>query len=389
LVEHSRRILVRDGVAATVGFTGGTTFTDDRSAPPLLFFKSAGEIEVKRSLHEALRGRATPRPLILHLVNLGHGLDPDGSRDGCFQVPLERPYHLAVILSLLHGSFSFPGYTPRVEVLAGPLRLLNALTFMSMERGENGRELGVRLVSCSSNQLTSRTRGIFEGFWGAAVDETYGLSEVPGFFAHRCMDCGHFHFSPLALPEVLGLEDDEPVHEGVGRLVATALYPLCELQPIIRYDTGDAIALTGPCTASDAVGFEFLGRLPDLVTIRDAGRPRLIVAPTALHEALDGVPDIAIRPFSFTEPLCLATPVGQQKWSLQRRSQGSRLELRLEIELCWSPLQHPAAAERLGQELRERVLRRVATLGDAVESNVVGFDIGLHGPSTTRYRAWI
>jgi hypothetical protein len=85
----------------------------------------------------------------------------------------------------------------------------------------------------------------------------------------------------------------------------------------------------------------------------------------------------------------LATPVGQQKWSLQRRSQGSRLELRLEIELCWSPLQHPAAAERLGQELRERVLRRVATLGDAVESNVVGFDIGLHGPSTTRYRAWI
>lgn len=389
LVHRGEDLVARGDLPVTVSMTGGTTFGPGGARRPLLIFRSAEEAQVRRELLAALQGQSQPRPLLLYLVNLGHGFDPEGGREGCFQLPLERPFHWEAILDLLRREFSFLGYTPRVRAMAGPLRMLKALTLLCMERDVDPGDFAVEVVSSSSNHLTSRWRSLLEGYWRAVVDDAYGLSEVPGLHARRCASCGHFHFSPLAIPEVLRLDGGEPVERGIGRLVATSLYPLAAMEPIIRYDTGDVLEVIGECPAGRTFGFEFLGRLSQAVTLPEAEGPRLVLSPIALNEVLDSVPDIACQEFAFTRSLGLRSTVGLQKWGVRTSPSGEVTRVELALELRWSPWEYPAACGRLKEELTARVLAAAPALAAAVDAGEIDFRITCHEPGATDLKALV
>jgi hypothetical protein len=359
--------------------TGGTTARAGTSDGVVLTFKSAQDVETEERIYRHLRDALSPRPLILHLVNLGHGLDPSGARDGCFQVPLERPHNLATILTLLRRRFRFDGYTERIQTVAGPLRLLKALTTLLMERGVQGTEFAVSLVASSSNHLSRRWRTLLESYWGAAVDDVYGLSEVPGLHARRCVACGHFHFSPLAVTEVLSLDDDTRVDAGAGRLVATSLYPLAALQPIIRYDTGDVIEYADHCAEAGLEGFEFLGRLSECVVVRRSAGAVVVLAPIPLNEYLESFAEVACHQHTFATILGINAPIGPPRWRLRSEPRGNTLCISLDIQLLWVPDHFPGAAD----QLQQRLMRGFDDFPDLAQSRRQGeivLGIRLRGP---------
>lgn len=388
LVERGHDMVATDHAPVTVSMTGGTSLATGGARRPLLIYRSEAESQARRAVIEGFLAGVSPRPLIVQLVNLGHGYEAISGFEGCFQMAIERPFHIDAILALLDGTFAFRGFTPRVQALSGALRHLKALTFACMERGIDGRRFGLGLVMSSSNHLTSRWRRLLEEYWGAAVDDGYGLSEVPGLHARRCVECGRFHFSTQAVAEVLALDGDAPVEHGVGRLVATALHPLCTMQPIIRYDTEDVIEIVGHCAARETFGFEFLGRRSQLVTAAGADGPRVLASPIAVNEVLDAVPDIAVQNFAFVKDLGIRASFGLQRWSLAAAADAPR-RIELEVELRWSPHEYRAEAAGLADSLRPRVLAAAPALAASIDAGESELRIAMHAPGTTSLMAYV
>ncbi|MBI3751777.1 MAG: hypothetical protein HY263_09020 [Chloroflexi bacterium] len=387
LESHSLALLARDRVPVTVAMTSGTT-----RPRPLVTFRSAGEGTVRNMLFASLAAGDQPRPLFLHLVNAGHGFDVDAAIPGAFQVPLERWFHYQAVLDLLEGSYSFPGFASRVGGLAGALRLLKALTVLCIENDVDPGRFEIALVSSSSDHLTSRWRGILSSYWGAAIDDVYGLSEVPGLYARRCLACNHFRFSPLAVVERLELGSDAPASGPIGRLVATSLFPLAAMQPVIRYDTGDVIEVAlEACPWHEEPGFELLGRASQLV-VRPAstsGPSRVLLSSILLNEVLDSIPDIAVSEYGFTRGLGLKASIGLQKWKLQQSVRDGVPDVELGLELRWSPREHPGPAEALRSEVRARVLAARPALGRAVDEGGYRLTVQLHEPGSTDFWALV
>lgn len=383
LVQRTYDMLIEGAVPITVSLSGGTTGARDGVYRSVLTFRDEEESRARRAVLDASYGSLSPRPLFMHLVNLGHGYDTSAALEGAFQMALERQFHFQAILSVLRHSFSFPGFTPRVRGVAGALRLLKALTLLCQRSGIEGGEFEIELLSSSSNHLTSRWRALLSEYWEADVDETYGLSEVPGLHASRCVACAHFHFAPHAMVEILALDGQESVETGVGRVVATSLYPLASIQPIIRYDTGDAIDVLGHCESSGTFGFEFVGRVADVLTVPGSVGRIVLVSPLVVNDVLDGDPRVATQQFAFAEALGLRDGVGYQKWELRMDGEHHLLQLAVEIGPSVADDQR-VAAER---DLWHRVMSAAPRLAEAVEAGDVDFQVSLHEHGTTQLKA--
>ena len=282
-----------------------------------------------------LGARMRPRPLVLHLVNLAHGLDPHGGVEGCFQVPLERQYQFDAALCLLREVFAIDGFTPRVSIVAGALRLLKALTMLCIEQGVDGSVFAVTGIASSSNHLTSRWRTPRAGL-ARAGRRLLRHVRGAGLHAQRCASCGHFHCAGTVVTEVLALDRDDPIAAGVGRLIATSLYPLAAMMPIIRYDKGDLVKLFPACAASDAHAIEFLGRLRPIVLPHSDGT-HAVVAPIVVNDVVDEFPDVAVTQLAFAQHLGVRTPIGFLKWRLAWQPEANTRTLVLTIEPRWPP----------------------------------------------------
>lgn len=386
LTTRAWDMITETSVPVTVSMTGGTTSADGKSRSAVTFH----DMNEAQARHAALMehyAKVNPRPLFMNLVNLGHGYDTSVALEGAFQMAIERPFQVDVILELLRREFSFPGYTSRIRAIVGAVRLLKALTLLCQQREIDPGDFRVDLISTSSQHLTSRWRRLLAEYWGAQVDETYGISEVPGVHARRCTACGRFHFAPQGIVEVLALGSDEPVTKGAGRVVGTCLYPLAAMQPIIRYDIGDVIDITETCAVTGLPGFEFVGRQRDLITIREAGGDRVLLSPVTVNEILDATPGIASEQFGFARSLGLRHGTGFQRWGL--RHDDAAGQLTLAIELAWSPREYPRATAELGGSVREQVLAAAPPLGEAVTAKEIAFTVELHEPGSTDLRALV
>jgi phenylacetate-coenzyme A ligase PaaK-like adenylate-forming protein len=321
------------------------------------------------------------RPLMLRLTDPDRGVEIAGAFPGCFSLPLENLYHFELILSILRRDWSFSGFSKRIASLSGPLDLLQLLTLLCIECKTDPAQLGIRLITSSGWQLTNRWRRLLEHCWGADVQDVYGLSEAPGMFAPRCVDCSHYHFSPLSVIEVLSLDNDEPVLTGAGRVVVTCLLPVACAQPIIRYDTEDVINVVEKC-GDYRLSFEYLGRRSKLVLLEGANGLYPILSPLTVTEVLDSTPDVAIYDNPKAKTLGLRVGFGWPRYTLrQERDEVGRC-VDLTVELRWSPVQYPDAAQELRDALRRRIFQASPVLEVAVERGAVRFEVQLAEPGS-------
>jgi phenylacetate-CoA ligase len=134
-----------------------------------------------------------------------------------------------------------------------------------------------------------------EAMWGfAARNSNYGVTDVMCNLAGQCEEQHDLHFMALDVvhPEII-----DPVTEAVlpwepgtsGELVLTHVQRDC--QPLVRFRTGDIIALTStePCSCGrTAPRFKVTGRADDMVVIRGVN-----VFPTSVAAVLHSDPDLS------------------------------------------------------------------------------------------------
>lgn len=381
LAKHGLDLLVEGVVPEYVGITSGSTF-GDASREPLLHFQTETEHRAWVNLYASMGAGATgDRPLMLRVTDADRGVEIAGAFPGCFSVPMENPYHFDLILSILRREWCFPGFSKRIISLSGPLESLQLLTLLCMERRVDAAEFKIGLISSSGWQMTSRWRRLFENYWDAEAQDVYGLSETPGMYAVRCPACSHYHFSPLSVIEVLHLDNNEPVATGIGRAVVTCLLPIAYAQPIIRYDTGDIIDLTGDCDCQDP-GFEFVGRRSKLVLFGDANSLFPALTPLVVTEILDSMPDVAIDENAKAKQFGLRAAFGWPRHRLRYQRARGGTHITLAVELRWPPAHYPDAAHRFQDALRRRIFASSPALAAAVERGTVHFQIQLTAPGT-------
>lgn len=102
--------------------------------------------------------------------------------------------------------------------------------FVAGVNGEELKDLGVRLVSPSGEQLQRSWRLQLERAFGAPVLDRYGATET-GALAWQCPQCGAYHANA----------DEVILEAGAAGVLATPLF--IETQPLLRYQLEDDVTL--------------------------------------------------------------------------------------------------------------------------------------------------
>jgi phenylacetate-CoA ligase len=190
-----------------------------------------------------------------------------------------------------------------------PTALFSTITYplhlaeTARDRGVDARDLGLAklVVTGEPGGQVVATRRRMEELWGAAVTDTYGLSDVWGTLAGECEERNGLHFSGqgAALVELVDPETGEviPIVEGArGELVFTHLYR--EAAPLIRFRSRDVAQILGLECPCGRTGFRFTvaGRSDDMFRVRGVN-----VFPSAVEELMreQGVDRFAIVLESF------------------------------------------------------------------------------------------
>ncbi|WP_410539947.1 hypothetical protein [Streptomyces sp. KL2] len=347
LLDDLASTLRPGGVPANVGHSTGTT-----GRP---FFRVRGREEIKayseylrsvRTATAAHRGRPVPPMLQIS----GAPITIHGS-----VLPVETDdMRLAVDL------FSTEGLAASVDLLTSPSlallgegfqRVLSAspggailLTQELIQRGTPTRELGIEVISVYNSALLPGQRALLREHWEARLVERFSMSEVLGG-ATLCYDCGHHHLDPVVVAEVLRTDGDEPATD-VGELVLTELHPFSQLQPMIRYRTGDIVRRAqSPCLPNELT-FDYVGRARASVLCDG----ELLLGEIEVLEAVEDVPGLAHAPVGEGR-----APVGAPLISLRPETRGRELtaiEARVEAAADLDPAD---GVRNLLGEVRERL----------------------------------
>ncbi len=163
--------------------------------------------------------------------------------------------------------------------------------------GLDPRDLGLRLglfggeAGLDDPDLRRRLTEV----WGMAPrNANYGVSDVLSNFAGQCDHDNDLHFlgGDVLYPELVDPESGErlDLRQGArGELVLTHLVKEC--QPLVRFRTGDVIAVTGtaPCRCGrTGMRFRVVGRSDDMVVVRGIN-----VFPTMVAEILNAMPALS------------------------------------------------------------------------------------------------
>src|SRR5262249_27246263 len=152
------------------------------------------------------------------------------------------------------------------------------------------------------------------------------------------------------------------------------LLPVACAQPIIRYDTGDVIDVYGKC-ADHRLSFEYLGRRSKLVLLEGVTGLYPILSPLAVTEVLDSMPDVALYDNPKAKTLGLHSGFGSPRYALRQETDQDGRRVDLTVELRWSPVQYPDAAQELEGALRRRIFQVSHALEVAVERGQVRFEV--------------
>jgi phenylacetate-CoA ligase len=263
-----------------VHLTSGTT------GKPLVLGYTAEDLRTSAKIGARAFWTAGARPddTVLHCLNYsfytGGLADHDGlEQTGATMVPvgLGQSRRLLELWDDLRPSALF-------STLTYPLYLAET----AQERGLDPRGLGLRklIVAGEPGGQLEGTRKRLEELWGAAMRDTYGLSDVWGTFAAECEERAGLHFSGQdgVLVELIDPDSGETVEiepGATGELVFTHLAR--EASPVLRFRSRDLAEILGVECPCGRTGFRFrvAGRSDDMFRVRGVN-----VFPSALEGIL-------------------------------------------------------------------------------------------------------
>jgi len=294
------------------------------------------------------------QPLMIRFMSLDHGVEVGGPVSGMFPVPLVNKAHFAHVRDLLIRRFAFPGFSERIEGVVGTLNRLKTFTTLCKQNGDNISNFAVKFIGCHSQLLTPRWRALLSDFWKVSPTEIYGLSEIPGLIGSRCPHCNYYHLYPTAYLETVDPDTYSPVTSGLARLVATALYPLVEMQPFIRYDTEELVHIGPQCEQTFQPSLEYVGRDSTVIRTRLNDVSVVVVDPMVLHAIVDEEPAVAVKASSQVAAFGLQE-IGFRKYAFSCDASTTPKRITIDLELRWSPDEYT----QYGCEMKSRMLQRI------------------------------
>jgi hypothetical protein len=358
--------------------------TSGTSGEPLLLYRSIEETRFIREFFAEVHGGYAKDefPLILNLRVPHHGTGtPVPARVCVLESGVTDEELLEHTLLVLRKAFQVPGLAGRVSAISGSHSQVLALTNHCIEQGFESTAFTIRYIHLTGQYLTSRWRQLLEQYWNATVVDRYSLSEIFGG-ATRCGMCEGFHFDPLVIPELVSIGDHTPIHEGVGMLLLTTLYPFVQMQPLIRYWTGDVFErIVGQCPAPS---FYFKGRESQCL-FDPFDVSRILIAATDLIESIDEYPEVR-RPPQFLDMPSTAyreatgRPIFAPSYSLD----GPLLRCRIEVEFTFTPSLYRIRVGEILVAIRRSVLARSRAFAEAIASGRAALDLIAVGPGSLK-----
>lgn len=364
----------RDDMPVVISHSTGTT------GRPTFRFRGSREIAFIREFFTEAR-RPDPenaqrsQPLILNIITGYHGARiPLPSSGYVLQAGATDDILLDQTLDMLYRSFEIPGVDDRISHVVGSLSFFKIITQALIERDLNPAETGVRFLHSTGEHISPTWRDILQKQWKALVVDTYSISEIFGS-AGRCLHCGLYHPDTHILPEVVDPFTREPIAEGMGILVLSELYPFSQMQPLVRYWTGDLImAHQGRCDTGN-LAFDFLGRMKYAVTGRFDGIDTILITPVSVYNALDAEPCITRENIYTNIEQVTEHSLGHPLASIKVESAGERLHIRLMVDLSIPHLLLNEQHRLLLDRIRIRILEENAPLQRHQERGDVIFDV--------------
>jgi hypothetical protein len=365
---------------------GSVSHTSGCTGAALPVYRSAEELaflwDYQVQLLAPVRRKLAARPLVLSMPNLYHGAAvPVPSLGKVFAAGVTDDLLLGDLIKLVRQRFRIPGHEDRISTISGLAHQILFLTHFLREQAIDPRELQIKHINLVGGYVPARRRAYLADAWGATVFDRFSLTESVGG-ATRCHACGYFHLDPHVIGEVLDVDTGAPIAQGVGRLVLTQLYPFVQMQPLVRYDTGDLVRRVA-CACSTALTFEFAGKAVNCVGWRPpAAGTEWLVLSVPLHEVLDPIPDFArVEQFrgvrSTSDPSVGSLPL----YTLTAHEpRPGALRIVLTLELRYAPHFYPDRVAALRAEIHDGIARAHPTLGARIGEGSVELEIAFTSP---------
>lgn len=309
-------------------FTSGTT------GVPFISLKGHAEQSYILKFYQSVFAEARTGPILraLQINNPYHG--------HLLSIPV--PIHSHKIGIYDEGSFAHgrsvllqhhrdPGVHQQVTLLIGLERCLRAFTIEARKAMPDGLKTGLTSVISYSQFLTTKWRKVHQEYWGCPVIDRFGLSEIFGG-ATEDPASGWWHFDPVCIPEVVGRRSRQTITEGIGELVLTALYPFQQVQPLVRYLTGDLVEVTHTRSARPGtLAFRPLGRARYGVPYSEGDG--FLLAPSELLEAIDDVDGVERFP-RFRDSSQVSEPyeVGHPRYATNFKVEGGKVIVTVSVQ---------------------------------------------------------
>lgn len=293
ILERADAEAAGDGIhsqCATYAFTSYTSGTT--TGRPLLVDRCLEEQSFLAALFTNLRAGsgASRLPIVLVLTSGDHGRGLQIPGAG-YSVPvsLDHPRGLDQALALLRRTYRIGGESRRVSSVAGGPTALEVLADMVARQGDEGLTDSVELLQAGGHYCSRERIKRLTTRWSCPMTDTFSLTEL-FFTASRCPYCDLYHFNDLGVAELVGLDSDESIVEGRGRLVLTGLFPFTQMTPLIRYATGDLAERKIVSCPYGTIGYRLLGRIQTSVDVTSMLGRSAFVARGDVVEALEPLP---------------------------------------------------------------------------------------------------
>ena len=381
VIENFYDLLHAEHTVASISHTSGTT------GPPLNVYKGATELSFVQSYYwhmsRPLAEKLIEQPLVMSFPNFYHGAGASMPGIGLSLVGgVTDDTLIQDAAKVLTTRYRIPGYSNHVTSVSGLAHHILFFTSYLLEQGCDLRSIGVRSVNVTGGYIPPHWRDFLQVSWGALVFDRFTLTEAIGG-ATRCLRCGKFHFDHNVYTEVVDVDTDEPVEEGVGKLLITSLHPFVQMQPLIRYFTGDLVRRT-PNACGVSLTIEFLGRMKNCVRLpAELGpdRPWLLFS-TTVNDVLSSMPDVRVYDLFANVRVAKDRTVGSFPLYCVRTAVGERgrTDIDIDIELRYAPHAHRERVRELRQKITNHLMTASAALAQATADGTAALNVSFYAP---------
>lgn len=373
---RNREFIAGDVTVRSICHTSGTT------GAPLDVYKSFQEIEFIQAffstLFRPIRAALPSIPLVLTFPNFHHGVAvPMPGIGMTFVGGVTDDTLIADARRQIETCYDIPGHDQRVSIISGLHHYLLIFTSFLIEQGIDPATYRMRAINVTGGHLPPQWLRFLERSWRCPVNDRFTLTEVIGG-ASRLPDGDIFALDPQIVGEVVDPETGHAIEHGIGLLALTNLHPFVQMQPLIRYLTGDLVQ-----RVADPAGlrFRFLGKAKNSIArIREDRREWLLFS-TCLVDALAEFPDVAVYDwFSNLRSVGDRTLGSYPTFSIETHD-ARRFEIRIVIELRYAPHTRPDRVAHLREALTTALRNCPETaLGCGLDAGDVALEISFVGP---------